>query len=235
MARSLGEWNLIGKLQRRAGVFRDKDAAFLDFCLGNSVAQRLALRARAIQRRAKRRPNDRKRFSDIRQVGIKDFALTFRDYGVRDYLAQRPAIKVIGLERQNLLDRMISNALLEASGVVEIREGEGRRKDTSLRMEPQKILDELEVIEAENIFLRQMFEELPEDRKMHIYYEDFFAGPERTAATMTELHSFLDVDPFQPEVRMRKIVQGRSIDRLANKDDVIATLSGTRFERYLNA
>ncbi|WP_306152046.1 hypothetical protein [Roseovarius sp. MMSF_3281] len=229
----LGDWNPIRKLQRRVGAFRGDDTAYLDFCLGNPWGHRLAFAARAVQRRIKRRPRDGKRLSRVRQVGVKDFALHFQRLGIADYLAQRPAIKVIGLERENILDRMISNALLEASGVVEVREGQYGQGGTTLRLEPQEVLDGLEVIEAENKALNQMLAGIPQERRMHILYEDFFAGPERTSAIMNEVHSFLGVAPFQPELRMRKIVQGRSIDRLANRDEVIEALKNTRFQRFI--
>ena len=229
----LGDWNLIRKVQRRLGVFRGNDAAYLDFLLANPWGHRLAFAARTVQRRIKRRPRDGKRLSGVQHIGIKDFALNFQRFGVADYLAQRPGIKVIGLERENLLDRMISNALLEASGVVEIREGQGGQPDTQLRLDPQEVLDALGVIEAENETLNQMLAGIPQERRMHVLYEDFFAGPERTSAIMDEVHGFLGVDPFTPEVRMRKIVQGRSMDRLANRDEVIEALKGTRFQRFI--
>ena len=231
----LGDWNLIRKVQRRVGAFRGNDAAYLDFCLANPWGHRVAFAARAAQRRIKRRPRDGKRLSQVRQIGIKDFASNFQGLGVADYLAQRPGIKVIGLERENLLDRMISNALLEASGVVEIRAGQNGQPDTQLRLEPQEVLDALDVIEAENMALNHMLAGIPQERRMHIFYEDFFAGPERTSAIMDEVHSFLGVESFQPEVRMRKIVQGHSIDRLANRDEVIDALKGTRFQRFIEA
>ena len=231
----LGDWNLIRKMQRRFGAFRGNDAAYLDFCLTNPWAHRMAFAARAVQRRVKRRPYDGKRLSQVRQIGVKDFALHFQELGIADYLMQRPDIKVIGLERENLVDRMISNALLEASGVVEIRDGQGGQDDTQLQLEPQDMLDALEVIEAENMALNHMLADIPQERRMHIFYEDFFAGPERTSAIMDKLHGFLGVAPFQPELRMRKIVQDRSIDRLANRDEVIEALKGTRFQRFIEA
>lgn len=230
----LGDWNLIRKVQRRLGAFRGNDTAYLDFCLANPWGHRLAFTARAVQRRIKRRPRDGKRLSQIRQIGIKDFALNFQELGIADYLAQRPDIKVIGLERENLVDRMISNALLEASGVVEIRDGQGGQDHTELRIEPQEMLDALDVIEAENTALNQILEGIPQERRMHILYEDFFTGPEQTSAIVDEVHSFLSVASFQPEVRMRKIVQGRSIDRLTNRDEVIEALKGTRFQRFID-
>jgi hypothetical protein len=229
----LGDWNLIRKVQRRLGAFRGNDAAYLDFCLANPWGHRAAFAARAVQRRIKRRRRDGKRLSQVRQIGIKDFALNFQSLGIADYLEQRPGIKVIGLERGNLLDRMISNALLEASGVVEIREGQGGQAETQLRLEPQEVLDALGVIEAENTTLNQMLAGIPQERRMHILYEDFFAGPERTSVIMGEVHSFLGVASFQPELRMRKIVRGRSIDRLANREEVIEALKGTRFQRFI--
>ncbi|MRU14718.1 sulfotransferase [Roseovarius sp. A21] len=230
----LGDWNPIRKMQRRLGAFKEDDAAYLDFCLGNPWGHRLAFAGRSAQRRIKRRPRDGKRLSQVRQIGIKDFALHFQNLGIIDYLAQRPDIKVIGLERANLFDRMISNALLEASGVVEIREGQGGPAETKLHMEPQNALNALEVIEGENIILNQMLAGIPQERRMHVRYEDFFAGPQQTAAIMDDLHRFLEVAPFKPEVRMRKIVQGRSIDRLANRDEVIEALKGTRFQRLID-
>jgi len=229
----LGDWNLIRKVQRRIRAFHGNDAAYLDFCLANPWGHRAAFAARAVQRRIKRRPRDGKRMSQVRQVGIKDFALNFQELGIADYLAQRPGIKVIGLERKNLLDRMISNALLEASGVVEIRAGQGAQEETQLRLEPQDVLDALDVIEAENRTLNQMLASIPPERRMHILYEDFFAGSERTSAIMDEVHGFLGLASFQPEVRMRKIVRGRSIDRLTNRDEVVEALKGTRFQRFI--
>ena len=235
----LGDWTQIRRLQRRTGLFRRSDAAYLDWIL---YARHFAFFANAARSLGRWRSGDTgaiKRLRDIRTIGIKEFSLNLRRAGLGDYIANHPDLKVVGLVRENVVDRLVSNLRMSRNGVLYVREGDGAdvraAAGRALRVEPAEMLRHLVVIEEENADLRAMLDRVPEGARLVIRYEDLFRDEASRDAVLRAAFEFLGVTPVATRVRMRKIIQRPVRDLIENFDECLEATKGTRFEAMLRA
>lgn len=228
----LGEWNGIRKMQRRLGLYRSSDARFLDAVL----SPRFFRAANAVRTLRKRRSGDggqAKPFAQIRTIGIKDFSLNFDRYGLGDYLAARPDIRVIGLTRPGVVERTISFLMLRQTGVVERSSQGGPRAPASIRVAPDELRTQLEEVEAENQRLDEMLSTLEPHRVHRVTYRGLFDGTETRARTMEGLFAFLGLAPCPVAPARGKIIDRPLSETIVNFEECCAVLAGTRFEAML--
>lgn len=229
----LGEWNTIRKAQRRLRVFRGNDKAYLDALLRNKALLRAANFARTLGKAKRRKWSDVKALRNVRQVGVKDFAINFIRLDIYDYLATSPDVKVIGLERPNAIDRMISNEYLERTGVIALKDGQSRSTPEPLWIDPDRVLEKLDRIERESNELRRMLDVLPADRVFRVDYDALYSDAQTTTALLREMYGFLGVPDHVPTVRMRKILKGDPLHALQNGDALRRIISRSPFAVYL--
>ncbi|SDN58461.1 hypothetical protein SAMN05216196_101979 [Lutimaribacter pacificus] len=229
----LGEWNLVRKLQRKLPFMPRSDEAFLDRVLYSPGFLRGANGIRSVRKVLAGQGASAKRLRDIRTFGIKDFSLNFARYGLSDYLDRRTDIKVIGLIRENVVDRMISNAMLGATGVVAATDDSGARK--RLRIDPARIATLLHEIETENAQLDDMLARLHDGRKYVIRYDELFSDRDSRQRLMDGAFAFLGVAPVQTTERMKKIIRTPISETIENFDDCLAAVKGTPHEALLRA
>ncbi|NHX27529.1 sulfotransferase, partial [Escherichia coli] len=134
----LGDWNTIRKLQKRLPLMPRGHEAYLDWIMYSPRFRAMANTVRSARKMLGREAGAAKRLAEVKTFGVKDFSLNFRRCGLLGYLDARPDIKVIGLQRDNVVDRMISNAMLGATGVIEVRRDSGAGKRT-LRLDPARV------------------------------------------------------------------------------------------------
>ncbi len=228
----LGEWNTIRKLQRKTFLLPRSDEAFLDWVLYSPTFLRSVNALRSLSKTMAGQRASAKRRRDLKTFGIKDFSLNFRRYGLTRYLDARPDIKVIGLVRENVVDRMISNAMLGATGVVAARGGSGGKTRT-LHIDPDRIAALLCDIEAENADLDAMLARLPDHRKFVIRYDELFAEPESRQRIMESVFGFLGVAPVTTRERMTKIIRAPANQVIENFEDCLQAVRGTAHETLL--
>ena len=226
----LGDWNQIRKLQKRLGLYKDDDAAYLDALLGNPTVLRVANTFRNATKLATGKAGERKRLGQVSTVGFKEFSLNFERRGLQDYLPEVPDLRVIGLVRANVLERMISNAFLQQTGVISSKSKQAGAATRMLHIPPQEMIGRLETIEAENAALETQLSALPADRVLRLDYTDLYSGETRTRETMQQVYDFLDVPGIEPEIRMKKVVKKNPLDAIENREEILAVLRGTRFE-----
>jgi len=225
----LGEWTALGKANRMLGRFKEADEAYLDRLIGDSLLPRALLAYRSLRHYSRGDKDGVKAFNSIRSIGVKEFSLNMKKHGLEQYLTARPNLKVIGLRRENIVDRFISVRMLHEAGVVKLYAGETLKPKT-IRVDPQTIADELGIIERENHHLRAMLESLPAERRFDLTYEELFDNEEKTIAMVRQIYAFLGVKDFAPEVKMQRIIRGRSTDVVENRAACAEALKGTRFE-----
>lgn len=229
----LGPWTYMRRLQKQVPILPKENDAYLDFLLRDSAFLRNLLRYRNTVKRLKAQKADIKSLSKIRTVGIKDFSLNLRRADIPDYLVGRERIKVIGLVRQNLLDRMVSNALLQETGVVANRTG-GQTARARLALDPDQVITQLKIIEEENRELTDCLRAIPEQRCMTVAYEDFFRDDATRSRLLIDIMDFLEIPVIRPEVRMQKIASAGALGAIENADAVREVIVGTRFEKFLS-
>ncbi|MEO3417080.1 sulfotransferase [Roseovarius sp. CAU 1744] len=228
----LGEWNAVRKLQRRLPLIPQGDEAFLDWVLYSGAFLRMVNAVRSLRKTLAGQRGAAKPIRDIQSWGIKDFSLNFTRFGLSDYLDNRADLKVIGLLRQDVVDRMISNAMLGATGVIKTTSARSGGRKT-LRIEPTQVAALLADIETENTELEAMLGRLPEARKLVIRYEDLFSDPELRHQTMAAIFAFLGVEPVRTEERMVKIIRRPVKEVIENFDECVAAVRGTPHEELL--
>lgn len=229
----LGDWTLFRRWQGRIAIFRKDDARYLDTLLGNRWLAWALCHARNVYHWRQGRRGSAKRFGDLGTIGVKEFALNLRRCGLSEYLAQRPGIRVIGLERENVVDRFLSSRMLGATGVVAARPGMPAPQ-AMLHLDPETLARDLERVARENRELAEMLDALPTKRVMRIRYEALYADAPTRHAILDSLHRFIGVAQMRPVLTMRKIIPGRSADRVANREACRRALLGTRFEGALD-
>ncbi len=229
----LGEWNRIRQIQMKLGLFKNDHAAYLDWILYGRLVMPASNLARSAIRLARRNVGDIKRYGQLRTIGVKDFSMNLTRFGIEDYLEARPDIKVIGLIREDIIDRMISNAMLGATGIVKIGPDDTGSGPGQLTIDPGQILTDLTAIENENEILDRILKALPADRVYVLKYEDFFSSTETRQRCMREIFDFLGVAYAETAPLMRKIIRTPPAETIRNIEDCRAALRGSRFEGLL--
>ncbi|WP_299850455.1 sulfotransferase [uncultured Roseovarius sp.] len=226
----LGEWNAIRKVQKALPLVPQDDEAFLDWVLYSRSFLRTVNMIRSAKKTLQGKRSASKPLGNIETFGIKDFSLNFIKFGLERYLDARSDLKIIGLLRENVVDRMISNAMLGATGVIKSTSaGNGR----TLRIDPARISGLLSDIETENANLDAMLARIPHARKHVIRYDDLFSDQDGRHETMAGVFEFLNVAPIRTEERMVKIIRKPVSEVIENFEDCVEAVQGTPHEALL--
>lgn len=230
----LGDWNRIRQIERKLRLYGTDTTRYLDATTSASALVRLMSAGRSAGRLAKGKIGELKPLSRIQNLGIKEFATLMTEQGAGDYLTARSDLKVIGLMRDNVLDRLISYLRLEKTGQVLTTDGPPQGDDGLLRPNPQAFLTLLETVDRENQLLQSMLDDLPESRKRVVHYDRFYQDEASRQAIMEELFGFLGVPAVTTRSKMKKIITKPPQELLANRAACAAALKGTRFEGLLD-
>lgn len=229
----LETWTPPGKLRKRLRLYDGRTADYLATMTRPSAFLRGMLAVRNLGRLVSGRQSEIKPLHQIRTIGIKDFAIFLEREGLQDWPLQQTDLKVIGLRRANVLDRMMSWQMLARTGVVSSK-GEHHGRDGAVVFDPKAFVQALEVVDTENRLLNNMLDALPSDRARIVDYEEFFRDAPTRQSILNDLFAFLQVDPWTPEIRMKKIISVPPAQMIKNRDACAAALIGTRFEGLLN-
>jgi hypothetical protein len=228
----LGEWNKLRKIQRRVPLIPRDDEAYLDWILYSRSFLGSAVFVHRLRRLTGGADGHRKSLGSILNIGVKEFSLNLHRYGLPSYLDDRRDIKVIGLVRRGIVERMLSSQMLAATGAVSVPVG-GAAPKGSIRIDPERISFLLEAIEQENRDLEELLHRLPPDRLHACNYEDIFASEEALKTETMKIFDFLGLPPVPLTVRMAKIIRRPIGEVVINFDECLHTVRGTRFERML--
>ena len=228
----LGDWTQIRQLQQRLRLYRDNDRAYLTALLQDKRVLWAANTFRNATKLAKGKPGECKRLARVESVGFKEFSLNLTRRDLQDFPTDLTDLKVIGLSRRNVIERMISNEFLVATGIV-LSRGDDAAPQRQLYLDPADVIAKLDVIEQENHDLEKMLTTLPEHRVFRLDYDALYSQPDKIAETMEKLHGFLGVRHHAPQIRMKKIGRKHPLASLTNGPEIAETLAGTRFQKWL--
>ena len=230
----LGPWTSMRRLRQKLKILPQSDEALLDFLLGNSLFQSSFAVVQGLNKRLRGKPVEAKGPMSLKSFGVKEFSLNMKRYGLIDYLERRPWVKVIGLRRLGVVERMVSTELLGQTGVVAVA-AEARVKPTYIRIAPHEIAQRLRIIEEENDWLDQMLRALPTTQVYTCTYEDLYSDETTRTAIMAGIFDFLGVKRVSVNTRMGKIVSTPLDQLITNFDDCLRAVEGTKYEAMLLA
>lgn len=136
--------------------------------------------------------------------------------------------KIIHLVRENYLDLVISQANL-----AKYRLAHSDKSVTldPLYLEPSLLLKKLDSLERKIERAKQLINLIPLPKKT-VIYEDLCKNRD---VVLDEIAQFLEVETsgISFETKQKKINKGSYQDKIENYDEVVKTLTGTRFENFL--
>ena len=234
----LGDWTVAYQAYQRGLLKAPSDEEYLDALYDRPrlfyVAQTYSAVAR-IKRAQKPRWKWRNK---VHSVGVKDFHTNLSKRNMEQYFSRRQSIRIVFLTRKNVLDRYLSNFLLETTKVIADRRATEKQAGTESpscsHIPIDGLLDGLDKIAHENDELEQFAATLPERNVFRIVYEDYFGSPERSSQVNNQLLEFLDVKVIDLMGEHRRI-GGRPVkNRISNMDEVTEALRGSRHECWLS-
>tara|TARA_R110000782_G_scaffold78293_3_gene155903 strand:+ start:88573 stop:89466 length:894 start_codon:yes stop_codon:yes gene_type:complete len=228
----IGEWNLLRKVERRLRLYDNLDS-YLHAMTQSSRLVRLAIAFRNTRRFMRGRRAEIKPLKEIKTLGIKDFAPLMVRAGARNWIRNTADLKVIGLVRDDVLERFISWQMLDQTGVVLASAGT-QAKTRKITLDTDRLQTLIAQVRDENLLLRDMLAELPPERVLIVRYTEFYESPTRRSEIMNDLFRFLDVEPVITESRMSKIIWGHPAEAITNREACAQALIGSEFEGILD-
>ena len=147
-----------------------------------------------------------------------------------DHLNDIPNLKIILLNRRNLLRVILSNKIAEQTGQMSAwkKAHELSLESRSIYLDPKECLALLEKMEEEYDKARKSL-----DAKNHltIFYEDLVS---RKEATLYSIQKFLQVPPCKLLSLLRQQNPEPLCELISNYDDLAKSLKGSRWEYLLN-
>lgn len=164
---------------------------------------------------------------DTRMVGFKVFYnhLTNEEW---ERLVDWKDLKVIHLTRRNRLKTVISLEIAFKTGQWTKAGHSGGPKEKGVRLDPQKLIKQIEQIEEGEGSIRARFR----DREiLEVVYEELVRSPHQAFASVGE---YLGVDGIDPDkIRLKKQNPEGLAHLIINYDDVVKALKNTRFAEYI--
>jgi hypothetical protein len=153
--------------------------------------------------------------------------------GAETFLADLAAAgwRIIHLKRRNLFRQAVS-----AMVAVQRRQWHSKRGDEPLpgrlALDADQLLARLDALRQRAAVEASALHGL---RRLNLTYEDDLMRPELHQATAEKVFSFLDLEPAPVASAYVRITPRRTADFISNYDQIVETLRGTEFERWLMA
>ncbi|MFT7559622.1 MAG: hypothetical protein ACI93R_001534 [Flavobacteriales bacterium] len=228
----LGEWMMIRKLHKKGLFGRLNDPEYMDHILSSKLIHYIAQLYASGVRVIRRDPINFKSHGQLKSIGFKEFQINFTRLEIDNYLAERPHIRVINLYREDVFRRFLSAEALNQTQVVSATEGKSQTS-RKVRIETSNLIQSLDVIAEENRLLKQMADQLGEQRVYTVKYEDLFSEDGSREIICDQIFEFLGLTPIKLKSRHRKILSNTLRDTIENFDEVKEIVKGTPYEVYL--
>lgn len=230
----LGKWTLGGKFIRPLFRAGSGDEGYLDWMYESEAAFFAGQICSFAARRRSGKPVHYRRRADIASIGVKEFTVNLSRFGLDAYLDERPGMRLVTLVRENALERLVSAKLLELTGAVaRTKEARAAAPDWRIALDPETLVDDLKVIEAENAAVRAVAAR-HHGPVFRLTYESFFsAAPEEQGRLVDRLLAFLGVEPARLASEHRKLRRASLRRTVSNYNEIAERLVGSRFEAHL--
>ncbi len=237
----VGQWTVPRKLYQ---IFRRDEKislGYLNFIYEGKSFFYTAQLYSTIERIKRRQKPNFKYLKNVKTLGIKEFHYHFNENrDLRDFVLNNKQIKVIHLYRTNILKKHISLQRLSTLSVV--ANVDGSDQSTIREYRSRKITLSIDNILKTLKRGEEMLEEryalmnsLPKDNVFSVSYESLFASEASQKKYISEIFDFLKVKDFQYQSKHRKLSADSIQDLVENYEELQHSLSGTRYEKYLNS
>lgn len=168
---------------------------------------------------------------DVAAVGLKVMLERARAREGLMAALRRRQVRAIHLVRRNTLARLVSLRAAVERGVFRARVGD-EIAPVQIRLRADDLLRDLDDMEAAVVASRELLErsELP---SLEVSYEGLV---ERTDAELARIAAFLELSEIRwPALSTLVVTSPRPLDLVENLDEVLTTLTGTRYAWMLEA
>ncbi len=232
----LGDWTLPYKLYKLINkVPRNKILVsdYLDYIFENRIFFNAAQYYSMYSHIKKKEKPNFKQNKQIKTIGVKDFSINFYRRGIANYIAERPNLYIINLYRDNSLKRLLSLNLMNATGVVAVKNPQPRKK-TKIKLPIDNLIEEIELYEKEKEEQFELIKLSPKDKVMNVKYEDYFSSSEAHKLHNKNIFNFLEVCQLNLVSEHKKISSKSLVDVLENYDQVAEVLKNTKYEKFIS-
>ena len=228
----LGKWTTPYKLYKILSLTGVDWCTFVDY-LYNSITMHYAAQFISIYNRVKKRnPVDFKNVNKVFSTGMKDFAFLIEKRDLIEYLSKNNDIKVIHLHRRNLLKRYLSLVRMEITGIVKSVKNINKEK---MYVDINDMLEKIEIFSEESDLEFKIAKNIPDNRKLTVYYEDFFLNSVSIRNNVNRIFNFLEVNPILVESEQKKVSSDNLANNISNFNEVVFALKGTKYEKFLSS
>lgn len=231
----LGDWTLPYKLYRLINKIPKNKilvSDYLDYIFENKIFFDIAQYYSMYSHIKKKEKQNFKQIKQIKTIGIKDFSINFFKRGIANYIAERPNLYIINLYRDNSLKRLLSLKLMNATGVVSVKNSNPSKK-TKIKLPIDNLIEKLELYEKEKEEQFELIRLSPKDKVMNVKYEDYFLSSEAHELHNQNIFDFLGVSQLNLVSEHKKISSKNLVNLLENYAQVAEVLKKTKYEKFL--
>lgn len=206
---------------------------YLEYIWKNPVFFHAAQAYSAYSHKVKNKRINYKSRSKIKTLGIKDFSINTQKFKLEDYLINQNDLKVIHLNRDNLLKRLVSAMLMTRVGVSVTNDNSDKNVNMDINLE--NLLKGLKRDTALNEYETMLVKKL--ERRHPVFklsYEEYFDSADSINKYNKAIFEFLDVEPMSQVSDQQKILSNSLKDVVGNYRELENVLRGSPYEKYLN-
>lgn len=227
----LGDWTIPFKILSRMNNRDNNWEASLDYVYNNRFLFYGAQGYSALSHIRGGKPLNIKLRKRIKSIGVKDLVFLVLKRGLKNYLFNRPDIKVIYLSRRNGLNRYVSLLNMNKTGVV--AQEEASEKFVRHVIDVEDLLNKLSVFDKENAAGEEIIERLPKDSVLSINYDDYFADEKSINRHNQMIFEHLGVRSIDVVSKHKKIIQRPMEEVIENYDSVVSALRDAGYSDFL--
>ncbi len=156
---------------------------------------------------------------------LKSDELIKRNYAfLKDIVSKDKDIKIIHLNRRNLLKRYLSWCVVNKMTGVTLVTNEQEAPDVKkIRLDPKECLKDFEMAEKREIFLRDLFKD---HRSIDVEYENLVSSPDEWHFKLCD---FLGVSKKRLTTSTKKIISNKLSDSIENYEELYSFFKNTKY------
>lgn len=145
-------------------------------------------------------------------------------------LHEKHGFQFLYLRRSNLLRHALSNIRARRESFHQ-KKSDPDRETVAMHVDPEHVVEWMESSEALNAYEQSLLKDVP---YLSLTYEEHIQNSEDHQATVDSVCEFLGVESGPAESTYRKVAPPALKERVANYEELVRRLEGTRFDTYLN-